>query len=85
MKPVNNTKRRKRKLKARKSPLKDKDSLKMKIAKAAKSCKDIEDLKLMLEPLLNENNHLEYGNTEIKLDMNKDALDQMIEQNCFHP
>jgi hypothetical protein len=79
MKPVSNTKRRKRKPKAKKLLLKDKESLKMKIAKAAKSCKDIEDLKASLEILLKQNNHLEYGNAEIKLDMNKDALDQMIE------
>jgi hypothetical protein len=84
MKPINNIKR-KRKPKANKPSLKDKEGLKMKITRAAETCKKIEDLKSMLEILLNENNHLEYGNAEIKLDMNKDALDQMTEQNCFPP
>jgi hypothetical protein len=85
MKPTNNSKRRKRKPKAKKPLSKDKESLKRKISRASKTCKDIEDLKSMLESLLIENNHLEFGNAEIKLDMNKDALDQMIEQNCFPP
>jgi hypothetical protein len=57
----------------------------MKIVRVAKSCKDIEDLRSILERFLNEVRQLEFGNMGISLDMNRDALHQMIERNCFPP
>jgi hypothetical protein len=85
LKPNTKSKWKNRKPKSKKPGLKDKESLKMKIVKAAKNCKNGEDLRLLLEQLLNEGKQLEYGNIKVTLNINKDALDQMIEKNCFSP
>jgi hypothetical protein len=85
IKPITKTKRKKGKPKPMKPSQKDKESLKMKIVRAAKSCNNVEELRILPDKLLNEGKQLEFGNTELKLDMNKDALDQMIEFNCFPP
>jgi hypothetical protein len=85
MKPDNKTKRKRKNPKSRRPALKDTDSLKMKIAKAAKCCKNNNDLKTMLELLRNEDKNLTFGKPNISLNADKDPLDQMIEQNCFPP
>jgi hypothetical protein len=51
MKPNNKTKRKRKHPKSKKPVNNDTDSLKMKIAKAAKSCKSIDNLKSLLEQL----------------------------------
>jgi hypothetical protein len=83
MKPNDKTKRKRKNPKSRKPRNNDADSLKMKIAKAAKCCKSSNDLKTILELLRNEDKNLIYGKPNISLNADKDPLDQMIEQNCF--
>jgi hypothetical protein len=85
MKPTTKTKRKKGKPKPINPSQKDKESLKMKIVRAGKSCNNREELIILLEKLLNEGRQLEFGNIELILNMNKDVLDQMIENNCFPP
>jgi hypothetical protein len=85
MKPIIKTKRKKGKPKPIKPSQKDKENLKMKIERAAKSCNNVEELRILLAKLLNEGRQLEFRNIELTLNMNKDSLDQMIENNYFPP
>jgi hypothetical protein len=84
-KPETKHKKRNHRPRLGKSNKKEKESLKVKIVRVARDSKDVEDLRLRLAAMLNEEKPLEFGNPEVKLIENKDPLDQMIEKNIFPP